>query len=118
MTDSTTPDDDIALPGAVERYLKAHNEHDTAAASAELTPDVTVVDEGRTYRGVPAVEQWLDTAASEYTYTTTFLGSERHSPDRFTVTQRLEGDFPGGIVDLHYRFTLSGERISGLVIEP
>jgi len=34
------------------------------------------------------------------------------------VRQHLEGDFPGGEVDLHYRFTLSGASIGGLVIEP
>ena len=34
------------------------------------------------------------------------------------VGQHLEGDFPGGVVDLHFRFTLDGASISRLVIEP
>ncbi|WP_405577294.1 nuclear transport factor 2 family protein [Streptomyces sp. NBC_01190] len=118
MTDHTMPADAADLPEVVQRYLKAHNERDTAGASATLTEGATVVDDGRTYEGIPAIEQWLDRAASEYTYTTTFLGAACDGPDRCTVTQRLEGDFPGGVVDLHYRFTLDQGLISHLVIAP
>jgi hypothetical protein len=32
--------------------------------------------------------------------------------------QHLEGDFPGGVADLHFRFALDGALISQLVIEP
>ncbi|WP_234319761.1 hypothetical protein [Streptomyces sp. KE1] len=35
-----------------------------------------------------------------------------------TVTQHLKGDFPGGTVDLHYRFTLDQGLISRLDIAP
>ena len=37
---------------------------------------------------------------------------------RWVVRQRLEGDFPGGVVELDYRFVLSGGLISELVISP
>ncbi|MER8160951.1 nuclear transport factor 2 family protein [Streptomyces sp. NPDC094472] len=118
MTDDTTPSDATDLPDVVKRYLKAHNEHDLPAVSATLTPDATVTDDGRTYKGIPAIERWLDRAASEYTYTTTLIGAERDGPDRYTVTQHLEGDFPGGTVDLHYRFILYQGLISHLTIAP
>ncbi|WPB88684.1 nuclear transport factor 2 family protein [Streptomyces malaysiensis] len=118
MTDNTTPFAATDLPDVVKRYLTAHNEHDVKTASAALTPDATVVDDGRTYEGIPAIERWLNRAVSEYTYTTTFLGAEQDGPDRCTVTQRLEGNFPGGIVDLRYRFTLDQGLISHLIIAP
>ncbi|MBP8532570.1 nuclear transport factor 2 family protein [Streptomyces sp. MK37H] len=118
MTDRTTPLDATDLPDAVKRYLKAHNEHDVSAASTALAPDATVVDDGNTYEGIPAIERWLDRATSEFTYTTTFLGAEHEGPDHCTVTQRLEGDFPGGTVDLRYRFTLHQGLISHLTIAP
>ncbi len=38
------------------------------------------------------------------------------SDDEFLVSTHLEGDFPGGVVDLDQRFTLAGGRISGLFI--
>jgi hypothetical protein len=38
--------------------------------------------------------------------------------DTWLVTNRLEGDFPGGIVDLGYRFRLTGDAIAELLIAP
>jgi hypothetical protein len=38
--------------------------------------------------------------------------------DTWLVVNHLEGDFPGGVVDLRYRFALSGDLISELVIAP
>jgi len=34
------------------------------------------------------------------------------------VTNRLEGNFPGNVVDLRYEFVLTGDLISRLVIAP
>ncbi len=43
----------------------------------------------------------------------------RHVDDaHWVATQRLEGDFPGGVADLDYRFTMSGDLIDELVIVP
>ena len=60
----------------------------------------------------------LARSASEYTFTTTFTGATRDDDDHVAVTQHLEGDFPGGVVDLTYRFTLRGDLIAGLHIAP
>jgi hypothetical protein len=38
--------------------------------------------------------------------------------DRFVVTGRLTGNFPGGIAELNWDFTVAGDRISQLVIAP
>ena len=32
--------------------------------------------------------------------------------------RHLEGDFPGGVVDLRYRYTLDADRIVHLTIAP
>ncbi|POX64511.1 DUF4440 domain-containing protein [Streptomyces sp. Ru62] len=118
MTDTTPAPGTDELPDVVQRFLKAHNAHDAAAAAAALTADATVTDDGRTYRGRAAVEQWLGRAASEYTYTTELLSARGDAAGQCTVTQRLRGDFPGGTVDLHFRFTLDGDLISALTIAP
>ena len=34
------------------------------------------------------------------------------------AVNRLEGNFPGGVADLNFRFTLAGDRIAELVIAP
>ncbi|MFE1198718.1 nuclear transport factor 2 family protein [Streptomyces olivaceoviridis] len=106
------------LPEVIRHYLTAHNAGDTSASAALMTPDARVTDDGKTYDGLPAIERWLNRAASEYTYTTTCLGAAQDGPDRWTVTQRLDGNFPGNTIDLRYDFTLDGGQISRLVIAP
>ncbi|MFB7307385.1 nuclear transport factor 2 family protein [Streptomyces sp. NPDC056192] len=107
-----------ALPGAITRYLKAHRAHDTAAAVTAFTGDATVIDDGNTYEGVGEIERWLSRSATEFTYTTELTGAQQTDATRYVATHHLEGNFPGGTVDLHYRFTLRDELIERLVIEP
>ena len=43
-------------------------------------------------------------------------GAEKIDDDHYDVTHHLAGNFPGGHVDLHFRFTLRHGRIARLVI--
>lgn len=106
------------LPTAITTYLTAHQAQDTATAITAFAADAVVTDEGRTYRGQQEIRSWLGKAAGEYTFTTEFTGATRIGAEHVDVVQHLEGDFPGGVVDLHYRFTLDGDSIVRLVIEP
>ncbi|RBY80788.1 nuclear transport factor 2 family protein [Blastococcus sp. TF02A-26] len=117
MTTSTgiRPDQ---LPAVIRGYLDAHAAHDTDAALAAFTPSAVVVDDGSTHRGAEEIRRFLSRAGAQFTYTTTLVGSERTDETHWTVTNRLEGDFPGGVVDLRYRFVLDGDRIAELVIAP
>jgi len=115
-TESTTAWN--ALPGVVTTYLTAHRDRDVATAIAAFTADAAVTDEGHTFAGREAIGTWLGGAGSEYTFTTEFTGATVTDATHVDVIQHLEGDFPGGVVDLHYRFTLVGDSISRLVIEP
>ena len=106
------------LPATVRDYLAAHAARDTEAALAAFAPTAVVVDDGRTYRGTDEVRGFLADAGSEFTYTTDLVAAQRVDADRWTATLHLEGDFPGGVVDLVYRFVLAGGRIAELVIAP
>ncbi|CAA0134491.1 Uncharacterised protein [Mycolicibacterium vanbaalenii] len=106
------------LPTAVTTYLTAHRSRDVTTALSAFTADAEVTDEGHTFRGSEAIGTWLGSAGSEYTFTTEFTGATTTDATHVDVLQRLEGDFPGRVADLHYRFTLDGELISRLVIEP
>ncbi|MEW2166473.1 nuclear transport factor 2 family protein [Streptomyces sp. NPDC007084] len=110
--------DPAGLPPVITRYLAAHRARDTATALTTLTEDATVTDDGKTYEGVPAIADWLGRAASEYTYTTELTAAQRIDPSHYIATHHLEGDFPGGQVDLRFRFTLRDDLIEELVIEP
>ncbi|MEU1167473.1 nuclear transport factor 2 family protein [Streptomyces sp. NPDC005921] len=118
MTDSTVRIDITDLPAAVRQFVTALDTRDTTAVAGILTPQASVTDEGRTHTGIPSITDWIANAASEFTYTTTPVAAMRTGTHRFTLIQHLEGDFPGGSVDLDYRFTLEGALISGLVIAP
>jgi ketosteroid isomerase-like protein len=106
------------LPPTIRDYLAAHEAQDVDAALRAFTPTAVVVDDGTTYRGTEEVRRFLSRAGSEYRYTTELLGAERVDGTHWVATHRLEGDFPGGVVDLAYRFTTEGDLVAELVIAP
>ncbi len=119
MNGAATPNNNhLGLPGVVSLYQDAHDRRDTEVALSASTPDARVVDEDREYRGSGEIRHWLATAAREFTFTRTFVSAEAITDDTWVVLNHLEGDFPGGVVDLHYRFVLTGDQISELVIAP
>jgi ketosteroid isomerase-like protein len=113
---SPTSSDPIELPDVIRSYLAAHATRDTDAALRTFGPDAVVTDEGRTFRGTDEVRSFLSDAGAEFEYTTELVGSERLGDGHWVVHNRLEGDFPGGVADLSYRFTIDGDRITELVI--
>lgn len=100
-------------------FMKAIDARQGVQALSVFTADAVVTDEGRDHSGREEIEAWLTDSVteSEYTYTSAFTGATTTGTSA-VVQQHLEGDFPGGVADLHYRFTLSGGLISRLVIEP
>jgi ketosteroid isomerase-like protein len=106
------------LPDAIAHYQQAHDRHDIDAAVVAFTPDARVVDDDREYRGTDEIRRWLATAATEYHYTRTLLDIQAADEDSWIVVNRLEGDFPGGVVDLRYCFALRDDLIADLVIAP
>ena len=118
MTNTTDWD---ALPEAVRTFMTALDAREVDRVLATLTTDAVVTDEGHDYTGHEEIGAWVAKAAAEYTYTTEFTGAtvlERETGAAVDVGQHLEGDFPGGVADLHYRFTIDGTVISRVVIEP
>jgi hypothetical protein len=106
-------------PDAVRAYLALTIAGDRTAAIVAFAEDAHVTDDGRGHDGVTAVRAWLDRPAGDYTFTTTPLSAQSTSDGGTVVTCRVEGNFPGGLVELDHRFTLDETgRISRLVIEP
>ncbi|KAF5993654.1 nuclear transport factor 2 family protein [Streptomyces sp. WAC00263] len=106
------------LPEVITRYLNAHRTHDTATAITAFTDQATVIDDGNTHAGTEAIEAWLNRSASEFTYTIHLTHAQQTDATRYITTHHLEGNFPGGTIDLRYQFTLSDGLIERLVIEP
>lgn len=105
-------------PDAVRAYMNLTTDGDRTAAIVGFADTAHVTDDGRDYHGASAIRTWLDKASGNYTYTTTPLAARTDATtDHTVVTCRLEGTFPGGLVDLDYHFDLDGaQRISRLEI--
>lgn len=106
------------LPATIRAYLAAHAAGEADTAIRSFAPDAVVVDDGRSFRGTAEVLAFLRAAGAEFDYTTELVGAGRIDAEHWVALQRLEGDFPGGVVDLRFRFTLTDDLVSELVIAP
>lgn len=111
ITDTETTQDQ--LPAGILTYLDP-------ASGAEgingFTDDAVVTDNGTRYAGREDLLRFLTTTTTEFEFTTTFLRAESHG-DRHVVWNRLDGNFPGGTVDLKYTFDLEDGLIRTLDIK-
>lgn len=106
------------VPDVVTKYQEAHDSGDVEAALAAFTSDATVKDDGHEYHGRDEIRDWLARASTEFTYTRTLTHADVIHTNTWLLTNHLEGNFPGGVVDLRYRFALSDDLISELDIAP
>ena len=118
MTSSAEAISPNQLPESISSYLVAHRARDLDTAVGYYTEDAVAVDEGHAYRGPKQIRDWLATAAGEYTYTIELTGASRIDDDHYVAIHHLAGNFPGGVADLQFKFTLRDGRISKLTIEP
>ncbi|WP_123392276.1 nuclear transport factor 2 family protein [Nocardioides aurantiacus] len=114
----TTSIETFELPATVRAFLAAHAAGDSDLAARAFTADAVVTDEGQTYRGADEVRRFLEEAGSQFTYTTALVGAERVGETRWVAVNRLEGDFPGGVAELRFRFRLVGDLVAELSIGP
>jgi hypothetical protein len=107
-----------AIPDVISRYFDVTAERNTDAIVALFADDATVVDEGTTRRGKDEIRAWRNGPATAYTYATELFSTEAIGRDRYLITGRLTGDFPGGTADLKWDFTITHDRITKLIIAP
>ena len=118
---NTPGDEDIVpadLPEVIRRYFALDADRAIDSIMALFTDDATVIDEGETRHGTAQIRAWQTGPASKYTYTTEVLDADAIAANRYVVAGRLTGNFPGGVAELNWDFTLAGERINQLIIAP
>ena len=110
------------LPRAIAEYFAAADRDDVDALVNCFADDAVVLDENNEWHGRPDIRRWRETVATKYDYELDVRAAEMHGQgdgdERVDVQTHLEGNFPGGTVDLDYRFTLREELISKLEIVP
>jgi hypothetical protein len=105
-----------STPDVVSRYYAAAESGDLDALMACFTADAHVHDEDHDYHGRAEIRSWREGVANRFTYTTEITDVEQVGETVHVVHTHLEGDFPGGVVDLLQRFTVTGGLISDLEI--
>ena len=106
------------VPAVVSRYFERDTDRDIDSIVSLFVDDATVVDEREEHHGTAEIRAWQTGVASKYTYTTEITSTEALAPDRYLVTGRLTGSFPGGTADLMWDFTIAGQHITRLIIAP
>ena len=111
-----------SLPTIISDYMAASDSKDVDAIVACFTDDAVVIDENQEWRGRARIREWRERVATAYEYTVEVRdvasrgqvdGLERHDIDT-----HLEGNFPGGTVDLTNRFGLRDGYVARLEIVP
>ena len=105
-------------PAVITRYFAAQGVRNFDTLVTLFADDAIVIDEGKTRRGTKEIRAWRENVASLYEYTTDLVGVEAADEGEYVARVHLEGNFPGGTVDLHYRFTVDGDSIRRLEIAP
>ena len=99
-----------SLAPVISEYLAASDRGDAEAVVRCFAQDAVVVDEGRQWRGTVPIRRWHATVATAYQYTVQVTAAkalgEADGAERHDVHVHLEGNFPGGEVDLTDRFAL------------
>jgi ketosteroid isomerase-like protein len=108
----------VELPAVLAAHLAAHEARDVERELTCYAEQATVTDEGRTYRGTAEIRAWLGRAAGEYSYTSELTAVRQDDAEHWTAVRHLEGNFPGGVVDLSYGYTLDADQITNLTIAP
>jgi ketosteroid isomerase-like protein len=109
------------LPAVISRYFDADRVRDVDAIVNCFTDDAAVSDEGQTWRGHDKIRAWRTGPAAKFHYTievldATAVGAPSTASERHDVDTHMEGDFPGGQVDLTFRFAVRDGLISTLDI--
>ena len=105
----------VTLPSPLDVYLNAEANSDTAPLVHCFASDAVVHDEGRTIKGLEAIQAWKKDAKARYQYNVEPLDVSQDGA-AVTMRARLTGAFLGSPVELTYAFVLAGGKIVSLEI--
>ena len=107
------------LPPVIARHVASYGAHDPEALLASLAPDALLNDNRREFLGHDAIRAWAD---KEIFGDNVTLAVERAYAQHGNVTlhARVDGDYdktnlPDPLI-LSFYFTITGERITQLII--
>ena len=106
----------IKLPGIIQNYIEASNEHDVKSILACFSDDAVVQDEQEELRGQKNIKGWLAKTIEKYKFHFKPI-SARENDGKVVVAVEVSGTFDGSPVTLDYHVTIKDGLISALTIE-
>ena len=103
------------LPLPLATYFAATKTHDIAAMLAPFAKGAVVKDEGREYRGLEAIRDWMEETTRKYRFTLDVTDVAK-AGGKTVVTGLVSGNFPGSPVKLRHEFTFDRRKIARLEI--
>ena len=103
------------LPIPIATYIAAANQGEAEALAQCFAENAIVRDEGKTMKGLAAIQQWKAETRKKYQHTVEPLLCVQKD-GKTIVTNRLTGNFPGSPIELQFIFALDGDRIVSLEI--
>lgn len=105
----------ITLAHPIADYIAADNTGDARRFGQCFVEDAIVRDEGHSYVGRTAIEQWNTEARAKYQHRIEAI-SAKEGDGRTIVTMRLAGQFAGSPIDVDFAFRLADDKIVRLEI--
>ncbi|MCG9492050.1 nuclear transport factor 2 family protein [Acinetobacter pittii] len=104
----------ILLPSIIQHYFESDRQTAEAVVAC-FTEHGVVRDEDHEYMGHKAILGWKQQASTQYEYYAEPLSIEMQN-GKHVVLARVEGNFPGSPINLHYAFQITDEKIEVLEI--
>ena len=105
----------LSLPEPIANYFAADMAGDASALARCFTAEGVVRDEGGTFTGIAAIQQWNMRAKAKYHYMVAPIGVSARDGE-IVVIGKVTGDFPGSPITLQHAFLVTGHKIVALEI--
>lgn len=103
------------LPDPIRLYFEADRDPGGDAPEALFSTTATVIDEGKSHVGRPAIAAWWRAAKRKYRHWAEPMDLQE-ADGLVMVRAMVTGDFPGSPAPLTFVFALEGPRIARLKI--
>jgi hypothetical protein len=103
------------LPKPIILYIEAENTGDANLFDQCFAEGAAVRDENETHKGLADIKKWKAETKKKYQHTVEPLRIVERD-GKFTITNRLTGNFPGSPIELDFVFTIQSDKIVSLEI--
>lgn len=105
----------LSLPEPIAKYFIADAAGDSSALARCFTAEGVVRDEGGTFTGIAAIQQWHTRTKAKYHHSVEPLSADARDGE-VVVIGKVSGDFPGSPITLQHVFRVAGPLILSLEI--